>query len=330
MSTHSVKIIQIENIFPHDNADTLDVIPIGGWQVIAKQNQYVAGDKAIYIEPDYVVPTDRPEFDFLAKEGKTTHRLKAIKLRGKLSFGMLIPVPEHLTHKEIGDNVMDDLGIVRYEPPETFSGKSNALPKSQWPKIYCPKFDVESFRNYPDKILPGEYVMITEKIHGANARFVFNEGQMYVGSRNQWLQDDGQNAWSKACSDNIRDWCREHDGTVLFGEIYGNVQSLKYGLNNVKFAAFAALDHGEFINLELLFANLELFYIETVPVLKHSVKFHEGLLDLAEGDSRISTAPKGHIMEGIVITPLLERTDPDIGRICLKHISNRYWTGKYE
>jgi hypothetical protein len=38
-------------------------------------------------------------------------------------------------------------------------------------------------------------------------------------------------------------------------------------------------------------------------------------------------APQGHMMEGVVIVPERERRDENIGRVALKHISNRYWEG---
>lgn len=58
--------------------------------------------------------------------------------------------------------------------------------------------------------------------------------------------------------------------------------------------------------------------------------FYEGMLTLAEDDSRVEGAPAGHMMEGIVIVPVKERRDERIGRVALKHISARYWTGDAE
>ena len=94
MSTHSVTVIEIKEVRPHDNAERLEIVPIGGWQAVVKKGQFKLGDRAIYIQPDYTVPTARPEFAFLAKEGRSRHRLKAIRLRGVLSYGLLISVPE--------------------------------------------------------------------------------------------------------------------------------------------------------------------------------------------------------------------------------------------
>ena len=98
MSTHQVTIFEIESVLPHDNADKLEIIPVGGWQAIVRKGDFWPGKRAIFIEPDYIVPTDRACFSFLAKPGKTHHRLKATRLRGTLSFGLLISVPPEFAH----------------------------------------------------------------------------------------------------------------------------------------------------------------------------------------------------------------------------------------
>jgi hypothetical protein len=46
------------------------------------------------------------------------------------------------------------------------------------------------------------------------------------------------------------------------------------------------------------------------------------ILPLAELDSRWPGA--NHVAEGIVIVPAHERMDAQIGRVCLKVVSNRY------
>ena len=95
MSTHSVTIIAITAVLPHGNAERLEIVPIGGWQAVVKKGEFKVGDPTIYIEPDYTVPTARPEFAFLAKAGRERHRLKAVRLRGILSYGLLIWTGDH-------------------------------------------------------------------------------------------------------------------------------------------------------------------------------------------------------------------------------------------
>ena len=169
MSSHSVNVIEITDIRPHENAERLEIVPVGGWQAVVRKGQFKVGDRAIYIQPDYIVPTARQEFSFLAKEGRDRHRLRAVRLRGALSFGLLIPVPEIVADADVGDCVMDRLEIARYEPPvKSFrgGGDDHELPETEWPSVYAPKFDIESIQNFLDAFQPGEPVIVTEKLHG--------------------------------------------------------------------------------------------------------------------------------------------------------------------
>jgi hypothetical protein len=63
-STHQVKVVRLGEPRVHSNADTLELFDIGGYQVVTKKGNFHAGDLAIYIQPDSVVP-QMPAFDFL-------------------------------------------------------------------------------------------------------------------------------------------------------------------------------------------------------------------------------------------------------------------------
>lgn len=331
MSTHAVRVILITEVRPHTNADALEIIPINGWQVVARKGSFNVGDLAVYIEPDYVVPTDRAEFAFLAKAGKSTHRLRALRLRGELSFGLLLPITDVTALDgaiEPGDDVMELLGITRYVPPQKYTrGGGDELALEEGPKGLCPKFDIESLANYPTVLSVNETVLVTEKVHGANARYVVEDGTFYMGSRNRWLKSNCAHAWKSAADADprIEAWCRAHPGVFLFGEVYGAVQSLKYGTKNgeIKFVAFAALDHDTWLDTAKLHNDATL---PTTPLLYHGTWAECPYKELAEEDSTILGAPKGHMREGVVIVPVNERRDPSIGRVILKYISARYWT----
>jgi RNA ligase (TIGR02306 family) len=329
MSEHAVRIIEIGEVRPHENADRLGIVPVGGWSCVVAKEQFKAGDRAIYIEPDYVVPTERPEFAFLAKDGRCEHRLKAIRLRGVISFGLLIPVPDEFAGHPVGADVMQDLGIYRYEPPVKCMrpGSDDTLPAAEWPQVYASKFDVEDLRKHEDILQPGERVIVTEKIHGGNARYLFWNDKFYIGSRTRWLQPNMRSAWTMAANSTpeIEQWCRENPGVVLYGEVYGPVQELRYGLKDPQFVAFAALMHGEWWHIWNLHHSLDRHGVPYAPVLYDGPYDREHIAAIAEKDSQISTAPNGHMMEGVVIVPYLERRHERIGRVCLKLISNRYW-----
>ena len=332
MSTHSVNIIEIAEVRPHDNAERLEIVPVNGWQAVVKKGAFKPGDRAIYIEPDYTVPTERPEFAFLAKDGKGRHRLKAVRLRGVLSYGLLIPCPQELSLCPVGEDVMEWFDIERYVPPVKHAGvqTSDAIPEAEWPQLYCPKFDVESYQKWPDIIEPGERVLVTEKVDGANARFVWHNERLYLGSRSQWLKDEGTHIWKRAldATPEIRAWCEGHPDVILFGEVYGWVQSLRYGAaqGEVRFAAFAALAKDEWIAIPMLYDSLRDSGVPVAPIVGAGAFYDfdaEEVKAIAERDSQLG--PPGHMMEGIVIVPLEERRHQEIGRVALKHISNRFW-----
>lgn len=324
MSTHSVNVIEIVEVRPHENAERLEIIPVGGWQAVVKKGQFKPGDRAVYIEPDYTVPTAHPDFAFLAKEGRDRHRLKAVRLRGALSYGLLIPVPDDLNGVGVGDDVMAALGIERYEPPIKLA-RSDELPESEWPQVYSSKFDVESLQKFPTILQPGEPVIVTEKIHGANARYLFLDGVFYMGSRNRWLKPDAMHEWRRAADADprIREWCEANSGYVLYGEVFGAVQSLKYGTpTQVRFAGFAVSDRGEWHDTSALHYDDT---IPSVPIVYRGPWDSALVLPLAEQDSSVEGAGAGHMREGLVIVPERERRHEEIGRVALKHISNRYW-----
>lgn len=331
MSTHSVNVVSITEVRAHPNADNLDIVPVGGWQAIVHKGSLKPGDKAIYIEPDYVVPTDNPLFSFLARDGKNTHRLKAVKLRGMLSFGLLVPVPDALASMPVGADVSEALGVTRYSPPIKYQtlGDMQELPADEYPRLSTPKFDLENYQRYPHLFTPGEEVVITEKIDGTNARYMWHDGKMFVGSRNRWLKPDSKNLWTRILngSHSIEQLCREHPNHILYGEIFGPVQALRYDRTEPEFAAFALYNcmNGEYMSDPDFWKYALDFGCNITPGIYAGPFDPEMLATFTEGDSLL--APN-HMREGVVIVPMIERRDPEIGRVALKLISNRYWMSK--
>lgn len=334
MSTHSVNIIEIQEVLHHDNADRLGIVQVGGWACVVAKEQFKGGDRAIYVEPDYVVPLDRPEFAFLAKgrEDKTEHRMKAVRLRGQLSFGLLIPVPEEFCALPTGSCVMEAMGIRRYEPPvrNMNPGVDDTLPQDQWPQVYTSKFDLEDLRKHEHIFQPGDIVYVTEKLHGGNGKIVWHNDRLYIGSRTRWLQTDIRSLWTRAVLEseqaaNLLALCQSNPDVVFYGEVFGPVQELRYGLQNPEFAIFAACEQGDWWPSEKLFDQTRQHGAMEVPALFSGRYDRDRIAQIAEGDTCILTAPKGHMMEGVVIVAEPPQRDPNIGRVALKLISNRYW-----
>lgn len=113
---------------------------------------------------------------------------------------------------------------------------------------------------------------------------------------------------------------------MLYGEVYGNVQSLTYGLGKgeVRFIAFAGSIAGQWMDQGSLFTDLDRASVPCCPVLHAGPFDHDAIKRLAEMDSEVAVE-RGHMMEGVVIVPERERFHASIGRVAVKHISNRYW-----
>ena len=116
MSTHEVLVVEIVGKRKHPNADAIEIVEISGYDysIVSKKDEFQLGDLGIFIEPDYVVPVSRPEFAFLKEKERPTKRITVRRLRGVWSEGLLIKAQSH--HKA-GDNVMEEFGITRWEPP---------------------------------------------------------------------------------------------------------------------------------------------------------------------------------------------------------------------
>ena len=151
-------IQKIDEIKPHNNADSLELAKIGGWQVVVKKSEFKSGDLCVYCEIDCLLP-ERPEFEFL----RSKHfRIKTTKLRGEISQGIAFPLSilEGLSdgflkfenkgyyysdEKIIGIEVTEKLGIKKYEP--TISPQLMGMAKGNFPTHLLPKSDEERLQS---------------------------------------------------------------------------------------------------------------------------------------------------------------------------------------
>lgn len=354
MATFSVPVVQIDGIENHPNADALEIVKIGGFNCIARIGDYQAGDLAVYIPEAAVVPEsilvsmnlwdDEKEKGKLA--GKQGDRVKAIKLRGVVSQGLLMPVDEHMAE---GMDVAEQLGIVKYEPviPTHMNGEvCNVFGHTL-------KFDIENIQKHLDVLAVDEEVVMTEKLHGTWTCFGFdpsmdhdevllkgtiitskglseqglafkwneaNKHNLYVSMFKTLMQDTG--IW-----DSVINVAHSRGRPIyILGETFGlGVQDLHYGLKEKRFLAFGIYigepGHGKFMDFQDFRNTCTLFGIENVPVLYRG----PFSMDIAEQHRDGKDSITGvHMREGIVITPIRERTDISVGRVCLKMVSPDY------
>jgi len=195
MSEFEVKVVRIDEVSKHPNADRLSLNRVGGYTCISNLKddgsfRYAVGDLAVYVPADTVIPenvlkrigfwkdTDR-EGNPLPVEsqkgmlaGKRGDRVKPMKLREIFSEGILIPLVENKFLKNgdeilevtLGQDVAEFFSMIKYEPPiptcmsgEVFNaGGAGMVPV---------KYDIEAWEKHTD-VLRVEPVVVTEKLHG--------------------------------------------------------------------------------------------------------------------------------------------------------------------
>lgn len=93
-------------------------------------------------------------------------------------------------------------------------------------------------------------------------------------------------------------------------------------MSGVKLAIFDILRGNEWLPWQVTQDIAQVWGLPWAPVVYRG-PFEEGKLrELSEGNSLIPNA--NHIREGIVVKPVIERTDLEVGRAQLKMISNAY------
>lgn len=227
MSFFECKIRQLNEVLPHPNADKLELAVIGGYRAVVRKGEFKAGDYALYIPTDAVLIQSVAEGLGIAPYlvGKNKNRVKAIRLRGEVSQGIVISTSTVLTYARVwfqecqvsrarmsmeaiaklehlmvqfDTDLTEFLQIVKYEEEIPIEMKGHVR---RWPE-YLDHFDVENV-NHPDCInvlQSGEEVYVTEKLHGTNMAVSIGPGleegeSVYVCSRRLALKESQANLY---------------------------------------------------------------------------------------------------------------------------------------
>lgn len=362
-STHQVPVIEVK-LLPHDNANALSCVKVKDYICVVATKEWKDGDLAAWVPPDSIVDITKDPFKSIAKP-----LIRAKRLRGVISYGLLVPAPNGCA---VGQNVAEELGVTHYDPEEETSASQVGNKKAKdslyveqlekSPSGNYPKYDVDAFLEYARKVfLDGEAVVVTEKIHGENSRFVCVANELYAGSRNTWkrqfpvckytpdellskLKDPEKvkrviegnksiNKWWKiydSCP-GLKEFCLQNSNYCVYGELYGSVKEMKYGCkpNENKFAAFDILAPcGSFLDYQDFKNICDTYNIPRVPEFGIFNYNMENITSLTSGKSLVGGAD--HIREGIVVKPIKERWDERLGRVCLKLVSIEYYEKRYQ
>jgi len=192
-----------------EGADLIELALVDGWKCVTKKGEFAVGDAVIYCEIDSFLPV-QDEFEFLRKsslkvmDGREGFRLRTVKLRGQISQGLLLN-PVFLGRRvAIGEDVTEELGIVKYEPPipaclggEVIGGFPAFIAKTDEERIQNLADEFDSYR--------GKAFYVSEKLDGTSFTAFVHEGSFGVCGRNWQLAENASNSqWRVARELNLR------------------------------------------------------------------------------------------------------------------------------
>jgi len=342
MSQFTVPVVRVRGIEPIEKADAIELAVVGDYRSVIRKGQYREGDLVVYLPEAAILPENIiEELGLTGKlSGEQRNRIKAIRLRGCLSQGILYgKVPDNAAE---GDNVAERLGVEKYDPPIPADMAGELADLSSIPLSY----DIENFKGYPEILVEGELVEMSEKTHGTFVGFavapgirhpdmIDGEGVVYskrAGANGKAFKDNLANAgnlYLRTAKDlKIHDAIRRvfpGKAAHVLGEIFGvGVQDLTYGRADRRFVAFDIFVEGEFLGRDDFAAAVIELGIERAPVLYRGPFSKEAMY--AHTDGKTVLGDGTHMREGLVVVPVLERTDETIGRVILKSVSGDYLT----
>jgi RNA ligase (TIGR02306 family) len=253
MKLASIEIIK--SIKNHDNADSLELCEVLGWQTVVKKGIHKEGDKVVFITIDTIVPRCQwSEFLVDSKNPDKPIRLKNIKLRGEYSSGLVIPIiefPLQFESLDVGDDVTEILGIQKYikEIPANLSGET----LGDFPTNIISKTDEDNGLNDPnlvEKVFNHEsHITITQKLDGSSITLIVENGELtQVCTRNLSKKETENNTFWKAARKLTipQDWT----GTIQ-GELCGNgIQRNQLKLEDVKIFVFQISQDKKYMTYE--------------------------------------------------------------------------------
>lgn len=152
-----VTVRVIDDIQPIENADAIEKLVIGGWNVVAQKGLHSVGDSVVYFEIDSFLPQTDLRFDSFMKfgtnlfEGNVGHRVKTKRLRGVYSQGIVIPVSEfpEIIDPQPDTDYAELVGVVKYEKQEVTGYTGDAKGSFPW---FLRKSDQDRIQNVYGKI----------------------------------------------------------------------------------------------------------------------------------------------------------------------------------
>lgn len=346
MAFFAVEKRKISKVWPHPNADRLDLASVEGMtvQFVSQKGTQVEGGEVIYFPIDSVIP--EPLADFLNIKNMLSggQRIRTVKLRGENSQGLVIAVDrikEYLKVDEIPENLTEALGVTKYDPPVIFaSATANLVPLP--PHVYY--YDIEGAERNPQivEMLMDQEVWVSEKMEGTNFGVSINaDGVIVVNQHGKAIQPkegtakEDQHTFIKASQkaelDIVLNKLQNSDfpnkSITIRGELVGpSIQKNIYGLKDHKIFVFDVDVNGRPLSVDemakTLFGEERIEFVPTIFRGKlRDFLAGRTVMEASNGKSLIN---KDVLREGIVIKPIVEDYVQGFGRLFIKQRSPDY------
>jgi RNA ligase (TIGR02306 family) len=314
------KIIDIQPIKKADFIVSATVIcgEGGKWMGTVKKDQFNIGDLVeVYLQDALLPKTD--EFAFM--EGYK-YRVSMRRFKKVPSECLIMPLT---LEGDVGDNIADVKGIMKYNKPISASLSGIAL--GGFPTDIIPKTDEPNFQTVSDMVdeLRGKRYYSTVKADGSSGTIYRNGDHFGCCSRNLELKENDKTlVWKLAHKYDLPE--KLPDGYAIQFEIVGpGIQSNRMGYDAVDMRVFNVWDikHRRYLDAEVAFNFCKDFGLPTVEVIDWNKTFDfktdEELRKYAEGKYKESGYPR----EGVVFRPMLEMKI-DYERLSFKVINLMY------
>ena len=282
----------IGEVKPIEGADNIEQVLVGGWNAITKKGEYKVDDLVVVATTDAVIPVELSDTMNVTNYLRKGQRVRTVKLRGVYSECLIIPITYiQGTKRYEGFDAMEMLGIFKYEPPVktvqlSVGGRKIKYHQNPNFKVY---YKFPNIKNVNGMFNEENYVQITRKLHGTNARYgivkkrklsLWDRFKKFVRLADEWIEyeyvygshnvekgSDTQGFYSTDVWGEVADkyqikeklwvFVKNHtpnevgSGVVVYGEIYGpGIQkNYDYGLKELEFAGFDVVWNGEYLDV---------------------------------------------------------------------------------
>lgn len=334
MSDWKVSVEEIE-VFPHPNADKMELARVGTHGLVIGKGQYQTGDKVIFAPKRSIVPKYLRDCYENEETGasylKGGHTVKSVRLRGELSEGVVVPF-KRVRHI-LGVNSIDELNVEEdlseqlgfeeftvYVPPQYVGTWATTKATSY------SRHDVENIRLYTNEFEESETVIGTSKVHGSQINIMFHEdGTVELSSKGIIgkgfiIEESEDNVYWKALHNSgmIKIVQKLFPGKFvqIMGEVVPVQQGFTYGYSDPDILFFRLEVDRERIGVSEVREKYPEIFEKWVPIIYEGPFDIDTLIDVAnyemfEGKKvkrmESISGKRLHIDEGMVVEPVVPR-----------------------